>query len=80
MPTNQDQRGKKQKTAMRIDALICNTKKNREKMKKRKKRPVKKWGYFPAIANEVYILLCITIFIDVSCSDTSTMSNEIDIG
>jgi len=47
MPTNQDQRGKKQKTAMRIDALICNTKKNREKMKKRKKVRLKKWGYFP---------------------------------
>jgi len=79
MPTNQDQREKKQKTAMRIDALICNTKKNR-KNEKKKKRPVKKWGYFPAIANEVYILLCITIFIDVSFLDTSTMSNEIDIG
>lgn len=71
MPTNQDQREKNKKTAMRIDALICNTKKNWEKIKK-------KWGYFPAIAND-YILVCITIFIDVSCFDTSTMSKKKDI-
>jgi len=47
MPTNQDQRGKKQKTAMRIDALICNTKKNREKMKKRKNVRLKNGDIFP---------------------------------